>query len=320
MGNPVKHAACTVALIAATGAFAQAYPTKPVRIVLAYASGGPTEFLARAVGEKASQRLGQPVLVEPRPGANERVATEYVSKLPPDGYTLLLIATPHSTNPSLFELPYDTPKTFTGVIHLSDIYPLITVHPDSPLRDVRDMVSAAKLKPDDLTYGSPGTATGNHLMMELLGLVTGTSMRHIPFKGDAPALTELLGNRLSVSTNALSSGLPYIKAGRLRALGTSGGERSPQMPDVPTLREQGFVDFVVTGWFGIVAHAQTPRPIINRLNAELDAALGAPEVREKIAAAGMIPAGGSAEKFTAHIRSENERWAKVIKARGIKVE
>lgn len=316
----LRNVLCIAALIASTGASAQTFPTKPVRIVLAYASGGPTEFLARTVGEKASARLGQPILVEARPGANERIATEYVARLPADGYTLLLVATPHSTNPSLFTLPYDTQKTFTGLIQLADIFPMITVHPDSPLRDMRDLVNAAKAKPGEITYGSPGTATSPHLLMELLGLLTGTNMRHIPFKGDAAALTELLGNRLSASSNAISSGMPHVKAGRLRALGTSGRERSPQLPDVPTLYEQGFADAVVTGWFGLVVHAQTPRPIITRLNAEFDAALGLPEVREKISAVGLIPAGGSADKFTAHIRAETERWAKVVKSRGIKVE
>ena len=269
-------------LLAATAANAQSYPVKPVGIVTAYAAGGPTEFLARTVGEKVAARLGQPILVEARPGANERVATEHVVRSPADGYTLLLAASPHAINPALFQMTYDVRTDMIGLIHLTDILPLITAHPDSPLRSATDMIAAARARPDELTYGSPGNATGNHLLMELLGMITDTRMRHIPFKGDAPALTELLGGRLSVSTNAISSGLPHVKAGRLRALGVSSRERSAVLPDVPTLIEQGFSDAVVTGWFGLMMHAQTPRPIVSRLNTEFDAALALPDVREQI--------------------------------------
>ena len=308
------------ALAFASPATAQSFPSKPVRIVSAYASGGPTEFLARTLGEKVSARLGQPILVEARPGANERVATEYVLRTPADGYTILLCATPHAINPLLFEMTYDSQKDMTGLIYLTEITPIITTHPDSPIKNIGDLVRAVQAKPGELTYGSPGTATVTQLLVELIGLITDTQMRHIPFKGDAPALTELLGNRLSASVNSATAALPYIKAGRLRALGISSRERSPLLPDVPTIYEQGYPDVVVTGWFGLVVRAQTPRPVIERLNAEFDLALNMPDVREKLIAAGMRPVGGPPEKFTTHIRSETERWAKVIKSRGIKVE
>jgi tripartite-type tricarboxylate transporter receptor subunit TctC len=302
------------------GAQAQTFPAKPIHLVSAYASGGPTEFLSRTVGEKAALRLGQPVLVEARPGANERIATEYLVRQPADGYTLLLVAVPHATNPSLFTLTYDTQKEMTGLIQLVSNTPMITTNPESPYRTMADVIKAAKAAPGELTYGSPGNATGPHLLMEMIGLVTDTQMRHVPFKGDAPALTELLGNRISVSANAMISGINYVRSGRLRALGVSSRERSPILPDVPTLVEQGMTDSVVNGWFGLVVRSATPRPIINRLNADFDAALKLPEVRDKILANGLTPVGGTPEQFTALIRDDTARWAKVIKTRGIKAQ
>lgn len=301
-------------------AAAQTFPSKPIRIVLAYSAGGPTDFLARTVGERVSARVGQPVLVEARPGANERVATEHLLRSPADGYTVLLIAPPHAINPSLFKMNYDAAKETTGLIHLVNLPPLITTHPGSGLKDFRDLVKMAKAKPGEVSYGSPGNATSNHLMMELLGLIADIKMQHIPFKGDAPAITELLGGRLTVSANTITAGIAHVKAGRLRAIGIASRERSALLPDVPTLYEQGFPEAVVTTWFGLIIHAQTPREIVHRLNAEFDAALKTPEVREKIGAVGMMPVGGTAEQFTAHIRAEAERWGRVVKTRGIRAE
>jgi tripartite-type tricarboxylate transporter receptor subunit TctC len=313
-------AGATLAALAFSPAHAQTFPSKPIRIVSAYAAGGPTELLSRTVGEPAAARLGQPVLPEARPGANERIATEYVLRTPADGYTVLLIATPHATNPSLFELKYDTRRDFTGLIHLVNILPMITTHPDSGIRTLGDLVKLAKAKPGSVTYGSPGNATGPHLLMELIGLITDTQMQHVPYKGDAPALTELLGGRLSASSNAMSSSMPYVKAGRLRALAIAGKERSPLLPDAPTIVEAGYPEAAVTGWFGLVVRSDTPRDIVARLNTDFDAALRQPDVREKLAGVGMIPAGGSPEAFTSHIHAEIDRWARVIKTRGIKAE
>jgi tripartite-type tricarboxylate transporter receptor subunit TctC len=309
-----------VLFFAATAAFGQSFPSKPVRIVLAYAAGGPTDFLARTVGEKVSARVGQPVLVEARPGANERVATEHVLRSPADGYTVLLVAPPHATNPSLFQMSYDAQKEMTGLIHLINIPPMITTHPASGLQNFNDLVKAAKAKPGEMTYGTPGNATSNHLMMELLGLIADVRMQHIPFKGDSPAITELLGGRLTVSANTVTAGIQHVKAGRLRAIGIASRERSPLLPEVPTLHEQGFPEAVVTTWFGLVIHGQTPREHIHKLNAEFDAALQMPDVREKIMAVGMLPVGGPPEQFSAHIRAEAERWGRVVKTRGIKAE
>jgi tripartite-type tricarboxylate transporter receptor subunit TctC len=308
--------ACALALPVA----AQTFPSKPIRIVLAYTGGGPTDFLARTVGEKVSQRVGQPVLVEPRPGANERVATEHVLRSPADGYTVLLVAPPHAINPSLFKMNYDAQKEITGLIHLINIPPMITTNPATGLKDFRDLVKLAKEKPGTVTYGTAGNATSNHLMFELLGLLAGVELQHIPFKGDAPAITELLGGRITASANTITAGLQHVRAGRLHALGIASRERSPLLPEVPTFHEQGFPEAVVTTWFGLVIHAQTPRELIHKLNAEFDAALKMPDVREKLQAVGMVPVGGPPEQFTAHIRAEGERWGRVVKTRGIKAE
>ena len=313
-------AVCVSAFTFIWPATAQTFPSKPIHIVSAYASGGPTELLARTVGDRASPRLGQPILVEARPGANERIASEYVLRSPADGYTLLLVATPHATNPGLFEMTYDTRRDLTGLLHLADILPLITTHPDSPLHSLNDLVKAARAQPGALTYGSPGNATAPHLLLELIGLITDIRMQHVPYKGDAPALTELLGKRLDVSSNAMTSSMPYVKAGRLRGLAISSRERSPLLPNVATVREQGYPDAVVSGWFGLIVRTQTPLEVIARLNADLDWALKQVDVQEKLSAVGLVPVGGSTEEFTNHIHAEMDRWMQVIRTRGIKAQ
>lgn len=311
---------CATLSISTARAQAPAFPSKPIRVVLPYTAGGPVDFLARTVGERVSARTGQPVLVEARPGANERVATAHVLASPADGYTILLVAVPHSTNPSLFQMPYDTRKDITGLIHLVNIPPVLTANPASGLKDFNDLVKLAKAKPGEVTFGSAGNATSTHLTVELLGLIAGVSLQHVPFKGDAPSITELLAGRITASSNTITAGLPHVKAGRLRALGIASRERSPLLPDVPTFVEQGYPDAVITTWFGMVVHAGTPPDLVAKLNAEFNAALQVPEVRERLGATGMVPVGGTAEQFTTHIRNEMARWDRVIKTRGIKVE
>ena len=304
-----------------TTAQAQAFPSKPVTIVLSYAAGGPTDFLARTLGEKVSARLGQPVLVDPKPGANERVATEYLLRQPADGYTTVLVALPHATNPAVFaSLPYDTFREFIGLIHLVNIPVILTVKSDSPIRNFADFAAFAKAKPGEAMFGSPGAATSSHLTVELLGTLTGSGFTHIPYKGDAPAMTELMGGRIVASVNSLPGALGQIRGGRVRAIGISSAQRVPIPPDVPTFAEQGHPEAVTATWFGLIVRSSTPRDVVAKLNAEFSAALAQPDVREKLSERGMTIVGGSPESFTAFIRAENERWAKVVKARGIKIE
>jgi tripartite-type tricarboxylate transporter receptor subunit TctC len=302
-------------------ALAQAFPSKQVTIVLSYAAGGPTDFLARTLGEKVSARIGQPVLVDPKPGANERVATEYLLRQPADGYTTVLVALPHATNPAVFSsLPYDTFKEFIGMIHLVNIPVILTVKSDSPIKSFADFAAFAKAKPGEAMFGSPGAATSSHLTVELLGTLTGAGFTHVPYKGDAPAMTELMGGRIVASVNSLPGALGQSRGGRVRAIGISSAQRVPVLPDVPTFAEQGHPEAVTATWFGLIVRSSTPRDVVAKLNAEFNAALAMPDVKEKLTERGMTIVGGSPETFTAFIRAENERWAKVVKARGIKIE
>ena len=300
---------------------AQALPSKPVTVVLSYAAGGPTDFLARTLGEKVSARIGQPVLVDPKAGANERVATEYLLRQPADGYTTVLVALPHATNPAVFaSLPYDTVKEFIGLIHLVNIPVILTVKADSPIRTFADFAAFAKARPGEAMFGSPGAATSSHLTVELLGTLAGVAFTHIPYKGDAPAMTELMGGRIVASVNSLPGALGQIRGARVRSIGISSAQRVAILPEVPTFAEQGYPDAVTATWFGLIVRSGTPKDVVAKLNAEFNAALALPDVKEKLNDRGMTTAGGSAESFTAFIRGETERWTKVVKARGIKIE
>lgn len=307
------------AVFASGGASAQPFPSKPIRIVLSYTHGGPTDMMSRLLGEKVSASVGQPVLVESRAGANERVATQYVLGQPADGYTILLVGPAHSVNPSLFEMPYDAQKQMKGMMHIVDIPPVISTNIDSGVKSIADLVALAKSKPGQVTYGTAGNATNNHLTMELLSLRTGIEMQHIPLKGDAPVMTEVLANRIVAASNTLPGVLPHVKAGKLRALAVASAKRAPQLPDTPTLIEQG-INMVTNTWFGYVVRAEVPDEVVKKLNAEFNAALAAPDVREKLLSVGMTPVGGSPEAFTKTIREAREEFAKLIKARGIKVQ
>jgi tripartite-type tricarboxylate transporter receptor subunit TctC len=300
---------------------AQAFPSKPVTIVLSYAAGGPTDFLARTLGEKVSARIGQPVLVDPKPGANERVATEYLLRQPADGYTTVLVALPHATNPAVFSaLPYDTVKEFIGLIHLVNIPVILTVKADSPIKNFADFAAFAKARPGEAMFGSPGAATSSHLTIELLGTLAGVTFTHIPYKGDAPAMTELMGGRIVASVNSLPGALGQLRGGRVRSIGISSAQRVPVVPEVPTFAEQGYPDAVTATWFGLIVRSGTPKDVVAKLNADFNAALAMPDVKDKLNDRGMTTVGGSAESYTAFIRSETERWSKVVKARGIKIE
>lgn len=303
------------------GAHAQTFPAKPITIVLSYAAGGPTDFLARTLGERVAAKIGQPVLVDPKPGANERVATEYLLRQPADGYTTVLVALPHATNPAVFaSLPYDSVKEFIGLIHLVNIPVILTVKADSPIRNFADFAAFAKAKPGEAMFGSPGAATSSHLTVELLGTLTGASFTHIPYKGDAPAMTELMGGRIVASVNSLPGALGQIRGGRVRSIGVSSAQRVPVLPDVATFAEQGFPDAVTATWFGLIVRSGTPKDIVAKLNAEFNAALALPEITDKLNDRGMTTVGGTSEQYTAFMRGETERWSKVVKARGIKIE
>ena len=308
-------AACGVFALPAS---AQDYPTRPVRVILTYAPGGPTDFITRLVCDRLQQKLGQPFVVESRAGANLRIGTEIIAKAAPDGYTIGVVGLPHATNPALFALPYDTARDFTGIAHLVDAPLALSVPAASPAKSVADLIAMAKVKPGTLTLATAGAGTGPHLAAELLFLDAGATFQHIPYKGDAPAVAEAIGGRVDATMNTLQGVIPHIRGGKLRGLGVGTRERMPAVADVPTLVEQGYPEFVVSTWIGMIAPAGMPRDMVAKLNREINAAYALPEVREKIATAGMVPVGGTAEQFDTLIRSDMARWARVIKARAIK--
>lgn len=303
------------------GVSAQSYPARPITVLLGYPGGGPVDFLARTLADRVTRRIGQPLVIVAKPGANERIATEFLRNQPADGYHLQIVVVAFATNPILFpSLPYDSSKDFTPVIHLADSSPILSVKADSPIRDFADYVSLAKTRPGEATFGSPGNATNNHLTMELLGSLAGVTFTHVPYKGDAATVPEVLGGRLAASMNALPSVVGQIQAGRLRGIGISSAVRSPRLPEVPTFVEQGYRDAVSATWFGVIVRSGTPPEILKRLNGEFNAALALPEVRDALAAGGMTAVGGTPEQFAALIRSDTTRWGQIIRQRGVKVE
>jgi tripartite-type tricarboxylate transporter receptor subunit TctC len=313
--------AFAVAAFFATLVSAQSYPTKPITVLIGYPGGGPVDFLARTLADRVSKQLGQPLVIVSKPGANERIATEFLKNQPPDGYHIQVVVVAFATNPILFpSLPYDPAKDFTPVIHLADSSPILSVIADSPIRNFGDLVQLAKTKPGEATFGSPGNATNNHLTMELLGSLAGVTFTHVPYKGDAATVPEVLGGRLAASMNALPSVVPHILSGRLRGIGISSRQRSPRLPDVPTFVEQGYPDAVSATWFGVIVRSGTPAEIISRLNGEFNTALALPEIREALAKLGMTAGGGSPDDFAALIRKDTERWGRIIRERGVKVE
>ena len=307
-------------LIGATGqAAAQAWPAKPVRVVAPYAAGGTNDIAARILAERLSQRLGQQVVVENKPGANTRIATEFVAKSAPDGYTLYFCAAPHSTNPGLYgKLPYDTVKDFAPVVHAVTVPLFFLVQAASPAKTVKELIDLGKKDPAFANIGSPGNGSAPHLAIELLNSIAGSTLAHIPYKGDAPALQDLLGGRLGASVDPVAPALPHIKAGKLRAIAIASPQRYSLLSDVPTLAEQGFKGAEAFAWFGLLAPAGTPAEVLARLNTEVNLALKQPEIADKLIGLGMTPVGGTAEQFGSFIRGDIDKWTKLIHARSIK--
>jgi tripartite-type tricarboxylate transporter receptor subunit TctC len=320
---PTLRCLVTTALFAiATCASAQNYPTKPIRLVVPFPPGGTTDILAREVGERLGVALGQPVVIDNRPGAGGNIGAELVAKSAPDGYTLLMATVgTHAINASLYsKMPYDHIKDFAPVVLVAGVPNVLEVTPSLPVHSVADLIKLAKEKPGQLNFASSGNGTSIHLSGELFKTMAGVSMTHIPYKGSAPALADLVSGQVQLMFDNLPSSLPQIKAGKLRAIAVTSAQRAPALPDVPTIAESGLPGYEASSWFGIVAPAGTPPAVINRINAEVDQWLRAPETNDKLLAQGAIAAGGTPEQFAAHIRSETDKWARVVKASGAKVD
>ena len=306
----------------ASAALAQAYPNKPIRVVVPFPAGGTTDILARAVGQKLTESLGVAVVVDNRPGAAGNIGADIVAKSAPDGYTLLMgtVGT-HAINASLYaKMPYDHVKDFSPVILVAGVPNVLVVNPSLPVNSVADLIKLAKAKPGQINFASSGSGTSIHLSGELFKTMAGVDVTHIPYKGSAPALADLIGGQVQLMFDNLPSALPQIKGGKLRAIAVTSLTRAPALPDLPTMSESGLPGFESSSWFGLLAPAGTPQPIITRLNAEVNKWLQTPEARDHLLAQGAFAAGGSPAQFAAHIRAETDKWAKVVKASGAKVD
>jgi tripartite-type tricarboxylate transporter receptor subunit TctC len=307
-------------LAVSAGASAQAFPTKPVRFVVPFAPGGSTDTLGRALAQKISDSLGQQVVVDNRTGANGNIGMEIVAKAPPDGHTIVLgyIANV-AIGPSLYEkLPFDPVRDYEAVTLLATSPNVLVAHPSVQANNLKDVIALAKAKPGSLNYGSASVASVGHLTGELLNQLAGVKMTHVAYKGSGQAVTDVLGGHIQLMFSGFSSVMPHIKSGKLRPIAQTGEKRSPALPDVPTIGESGFPKFEATAWYGVHAPAKTPKPIVNRLNAEFVKALKLPDVRDRLNALGFELVGSTPEHYASYIRSEIKKWEKVVKASGAK--
>jgi tripartite-type tricarboxylate transporter receptor subunit TctC len=309
-----------LALVA--GAAAETYPAKPIRIVVAYTPAGTTDILARAIGQKLTEAWGQPVIIDNRPGANGNIGTEYAAKATPDGYTLLMTtAAPHGINPSLYRtLGFDAVKDFAGISLVATVPNVLVVNNALPVKDVRELIAYLRANPGKVNFGSPGYGSTGHMSVELFMAMTGTKMTHIPYKGDAGVLADVMGGQIALSLSNMPAYTPQIKAGRVRALAVSTSKRSPAAPEIPTMAEAGVPGYVTVAWFGLLAPAKTPRDIINKLSAETARILKMPDVYSRLADLGAEPVGSNAAEFDAHIKAEIIKWAKVIKDANVELQ
>ena len=323
MPHVIRTACAVVAALLTCMAHAQVYPAKPLRLVVPYPAGGGTDFFARTVGAQLSTQLGQPIVVENRPGAATIVGAEAVAKSAPDGYTLLLGDTAtFAVNSSLYKkLPYDPQKDFVPVSLTGRFALLLVVNPTRlTANTVQELVEEAKKAPGKIDYASPGPGSPHHLAMEMFKQRTGTQFTHVPYKGAGPAIQDLLGGQVSLMLLDLAAGAPQIKSGKLKALAVASDRRIQALPDLPTVAESGLAGFEAWAWQALAVPAGTPRAIVERLNAEFRKAIGTPEIRQKLIDAGIDALQSSPEEATAYAKSETAKWAKVIADGRITVE
>lgn len=294
---------------------AVAYPSKPIRFIVGYQPGGGTDLTARLVAERLSSALGQPVVVENRPGAGSNIAGEMVAKAQPDGYTLFASSGAASTNPSLYaNMPYDPVKDLAPVIAMTLLPNIIVVNADLPIKNTQDLVAYAKANPEKTACASSSAGSTGHLSCEMFNLQTGTKILHVPYKGSAGAITAVLSGELQVTFDQIPTPLPHIKSGRLRAIALTGPKRNPNLPDVPTTDESGLPGFYANTWVALFAPAGTPASVIARLNEEIEKILKTDDFRSRVSAMGMEPMGGSPEALRQVLASDTAKWAQVIKS------
>lgn len=318
------YGACAVGVFAlhAGKVDAQAYPSRPVRLMVPFPAGGGSDTMGRVVGAKLGERLGQQFVVENRPGAGGSIGADLVAKAAPDGYTLLLGSTSEvvqypNVNP---KIPYNPQRDFAPISLVGNVPLVLVVHPSLPVKSVKDVIALARSRPGEINFSSAGNGSTTHLAVELLVLTTGIKMTHVPYKGSPPAVTDLVAGQVQVGIPTMPAVLPFVKAGRLRALGVSTAKRAPVLPDVPTLQEAGVKGYDNALWTGILAPAGTPASALSRLHGEIVKVVQLPDVKDALAKQGAEPTSSTPEQFAAYIASELAKWARVVKAAGVKID
>ena len=306
---------------AGAAAAAHGYPHKTIRMVVPFPAGGPTDIIARTVGQKLTESMGQPVVIDNRGGSGGNIGADIVAKSAPDGYTLLMAIVSHAINASLYsKLPYDPVKDFSPITRTGAATIIFVASPALSVKTIKDLIALAKAKPHEINFGSPGSGTPHHLAGELLKTTAGIDLIHIPYKGAAPAVADLLGGQVNTAFVSLPAALPHVKAGKLVGLGITSPVRSAVAPELPTFAESGLGGYALENWYGALAPAGTPREIVNKLNAEIVKALQLPDVKERLTSQGFETRTSTPDEFAAFLKSEIVKWAGIVKASGAKVD
>lgn len=315
-------AAALSAFAAAPAAFASGdYPNKPIRLVVPYPPGGPTDIVARVVAQKLQEQLGQSIIVDNKPGAGANLGAEQVARSTPDGYTLMVATTAHAINPSLFsKLNYSIIKDFTPISQLTSGPLVIVATPTLQASNVKELIALAKSRPGGLNYASSGNGQSTHLSAELFSAMAGVKMNHVPYKGSAPALTDVMSGQADLMFDTMLSSMPFVKGGKLKAIAVTSSERSPSAPDIPTIAEAGLPGYEAIAWNGMLAPAGTPKEVIDRLNAALRTVLQSPDVKQRFDGQGFAAKWDTPSAFGSFLNAEVEKWGKVVKTSGAKVD
>ena len=305
----------------ASGAIAQSYPAKPIRLVVPYAPGGGVDIIARATAQELTKRVRQQIIVDNRTGAGGNVGSDTVAKSPPDGYTLLMASPANTINSSLYaKMPYDPMRDLAAVALIASVPAVLLVNRSLPVQNVKQLVALAKAKPGALTYGSGGSGTTEHLAGEMFKSFAGIDMLHVPYKGGAQVIIDVISGQIALMFVNQVFALPHVQGGKVKALAVAGTARSPSLPEVPTFVESGFKDFVVSVWWGVMGPAGMPKEIVNQLNREIVAGLASPEMKDRLQTMSAQPIGGTPEHFAAFFAAETKRWAPIVKASGAKAD
>ncbi len=300
---------------------ADAWPSRPIQLLIPYPPGGSADLLARPLGAKLQERLGQPIVLDYRPGAGGTIASQTLARSKPDGYTLIMVLAAHAINPSLYpKLPYDTRKDFAPVSLVANLPLILAGSPSLKARNVTELIAAAKASPGTITFGSAGNGNTGHLAGELFDSMAGVKMTHVPYKGSAQVVNAMLAGDIQLTFDSISTSMPQIRSGRMTALAVTSAKRAAMAPDVPTLAESGVPGFDINGWYAILAPAGTPRAVVDRISGDIAAVLAQPELRANLAANGYEPVGSTPAALGAHIESELTRWNKVVREAGVKLE